>query len=349
LNFSIIIPTFRRVESLTNCLRAIELQKPAGDFEVLVVNDGGGSLGSTMEPFLRSLPLQVLCQANGGPASARNRGAIAAAGEHLIFLDDDCQPHSDWLASVRSVTEQNPTAMIGGRTVNLLSKNDFAATSQLLIDFLYQLQNKSDAKTPYFFTSNNLSVPKKRFLELGGFDQGFRHAAGEDREFCLRWQRMGWPFHYDPNIVVGHLHRMKLGGFLEQHFRYGEAASRYWGNWSNGQETRSIRAVLRLQAQLIAFVLHRSQVSPRGLFRVILAVVSQASTVLGYCHGSLANSGAESVPDYLGRDSTNDGTGNHIFGDNRISPNNGSITDGNSLQDHGPPTDPNIGPDPDGL
>jgi hypothetical protein len=49
-------------------------------------------------------------------------------------------------------------------------------------------------------------------------------AAGEDREFCERWQRSGRPLRYAEDVVVYHAHRLDLRGFVRQHFTYGRGA-----------------------------------------------------------------------------------------------------------------------------
>ena len=51
------------------------------------------NLGKSAAPFT----LTILEQSNQGAASARNRGAAAAGGEILLFLDDDMEAHPQLL------------------------------------------------------------------------------------------------------------------------------------------------------------------------------------------------------------------------------------------------------------
>ncbi len=44
------------------------------------------------------------------PARARNLGAAAASGDTLIFLDADCVPQPDWLASMLGALSHWPEA-----------------------------------------------------------------------------------------------------------------------------------------------------------------------------------------------------------------------------------------------
>lgn len=91
----------------------------------------------------------------------------------------------------------------------------------------YRLKHNNDPKQPQFFTSNNIALNRKRFLELGGFDARFPSAAGEDRELCRRWLNTGYAMHYQPSAVIHHAHNLSLSGFWQQHLNYGRGAYRF--------------------------------------------------------------------------------------------------------------------------
>ena len=219
--FSVIIPTYRRPAELAACLRALSLQDfPRDQFEVIVADDGGGGLEDLRDSAVRSFPqCAFVSQARSGPGSARNLGARHARGRFLAFADDDCEPAPHWLSTLSVALRANSDALVGGRTVNAIRGNPYAAASQQLIDFLY------DAYTDYgrFFTSNNFAMSSRLFASLGGFDVTFRLPAGEDRDFCSRWAAIG-PLIYAPAALVYHSHLLTLPGFWQQHFRYGQGA-----------------------------------------------------------------------------------------------------------------------------
>ena len=84
---SIIISSYNSAEFLPETL-ASALNQVGGQTEVIVVDDG--STDSTPD-IVRSFGSQIqsIRQENGGVSSARNRGADAAQGEWLLFLDSD--------------------------------------------------------------------------------------------------------------------------------------------------------------------------------------------------------------------------------------------------------------------
>ena len=227
LTFSVVVPTYRRPQKLARCLTSLARQTyPSSGFEVLVVDDG--ALGSELERVVataRPYACQLLSQAHRGAAAARNAGAWAARGRLLAFTDDDCEPAPNWLEVFeRNLFAEGEPVLFGGRVVNALAADPFAAASQALVDFLCEKQNRERSRAR-LLTSNNLCVPAAAFRELGGFDTSFSGAGGEDRELCLRWVAAKRPATFLPEAVVYHAHDMTLGEFVRQHHGYGRGAA----------------------------------------------------------------------------------------------------------------------------
>jgi cellulose synthase/poly-beta-1,6-N-acetylglucosamine synthase-like glycosyltransferase len=203
------------------------LDYPRDRFEVIVVDDGGAApLDEAAKPFHGLLTLTLLRQENAGPAAARNKGAVEAAGEVLLFTDDDCMPASDWLKIVAAQFVVLPDSAVGGETHNALTQNLYSTASQLLVSYLLVYYSGIPERVR-FFPSCNVAFPTKQFLEIGGFDLSFPRSAGEDRELCDRWQHRGYRLRYVPEAVVYHAHHLTAKTFLRQHFHYGCGAYYY--------------------------------------------------------------------------------------------------------------------------
>jgi GT2 family glycosyltransferase len=146
-------------------------------------------------------------------------------GRFLAFTDDDCQPAPDWLRALAARCAAAPDHIIGGRTLNALERNPYAATSQLVIDIVYSRYNAVGAGQPQFFASNNMALAADRFVAAGGFDRTF--TTSEDRELCDRWRRYGYRLTYAPKAIIYHAHALSLSGLWRQHFGYGRGAWRF--------------------------------------------------------------------------------------------------------------------------
>jgi GT2 family glycosyltransferase len=225
--FSVIVPTFNRPDSLRRCLAALaHLRFPRGDYNVIVVDDGGSvDLRDIVATFEPRVSVTLIRQSNGGPARARNTGAMKATGRFLVFTDDDCQPTEGWLCALRQTFEANRDAVIGGRVINGLLANRYAIASQIIDDYCRSYFNR-DLTEPTFFPSNNLALRKELYERIGGFDATFKLNAGEDRDFCERCLGHGLKLVNSPDAIVAHCHQMGLRGFWRQHFNYGR------GGWS---------------------------------------------------------------------------------------------------------------------
>lgn len=69
------------------------LSQSFGDFELLVVDDGGSEETRDIVHSFKDPRITHIRQANDGPSSARNRALNVAKGEYICFLDaDDVRP-----------------------------------------------------------------------------------------------------------------------------------------------------------------------------------------------------------------------------------------------------------------
>ncbi|MEM1127325.1 MAG: glycosyltransferase [Bacteroidota bacterium] len=282
LAFSVVVPTYNRPEALARCLGALAaLDYPPDALEVVVVDDGSHmDLRPTVQAVQGRLPCRLVQQANAGPAAARNAGARAATHPYLAFTDDDCCPEPSWLRALADTLEATPGALAGGRTLNVLGGNPYAATSQLLVSYLYDYYaDRTDGLR--FFTSNNFAMARDRFIELGGFDETFPLAAGEDREFCYRWGRRGWPLRYTDQAVIRHAHTMTLHGFVRQHLAYGRGAYHFRQLLSQEEQTALRVEPLSFYLNLLLSPLRYDE--GRGRLRqMALLFLSQVANVAGF-------------------------------------------------------------------
>jgi len=280
--FSIIIPTYNRLERLANCFESLShLDYPREQFEVIVIDDGSDMpLQPAVAPFLDQLNVTLLKQLHAGPARARNTGAERAKGEYLAFTDDDCLLAPNWLKNLAARLATLPDHAIGGRTLNGLPDNLYSMASQLLIHYLYTYYN-SDPHQARFFTSNNLALPADYFHKIGGFNTTFFRAAAEDREFCERWLQHGYRLIYAPEVLVYHAHDLLFRPFWRQHFNYGRGAFRYHQLHARHKKQRLKIEPLSFYFNMLRYPL--SQIHGTKVFSILLLLfISQGANASGF-------------------------------------------------------------------
>jgi len=283
--FSVVVPTRRRPAALRRCLESLAcLEYPVDAYEVVVVDDGGGLDDGLVASA--GANVRFVEQAQAGPAGARNRGAAAASGSYVAFVDDDCMVDSGWLNALGAELRARPDAAIGGRVVNDLPENPCATATQLLIDYVnrWYAANRPERQ---FATSNNLAVPRAGFLELGGFDERFALAGAEDRDFAARWIGAGREVVSAPRVVVRHAHDLTLAGYLRQHLTYGRGAYTLRSRRGAAEGFEPLGFYLRLVTEPLRQ--HRIA-RGRALVLVALLAASQAATALGFLYEGASTS-----------------------------------------------------------
>lgn len=282
--WSIVIATRGRPDQLRGALRACAVTAAESDGEIVVVDDDpAGSAETVVGEARATRPIAYLRCAGRGPGAARNIGARAARGELLAFTDDDCEPRPGWLAQLEAAIDGDARAAAAGTTVNAAPRLCSEA-SQIVIDALRDSLRTRGG--PAFVTSNNVAMIRDSFLGLGGFDERFRTAAAEDRNFCERWLEAGNRFADAPEAVVMHLHSLRLAGFWRQHFRYGKGAHTLH-RLRRGRGGHRMRLQSQLYPALARTVRSREEPLPRRLGLGALIVVSQLANAGGYASAGL--------------------------------------------------------------
>jgi GT2 family glycosyltransferase len=290
--FSVIVPTHERPGRLAACLEALgRLDFSPERFEVVVSDDGSPTLpDAVVARFVDRLRLRLVQGPNRGPGTARNRGAASATGRFLLFLDDDCLPEPGWLKAFERHFGETPDRLIAGGIVNGLPENRFSTATQLIVSYAYaQNDRRAGAR---LFNSCNLAAPADRFRQLGGFSEAFPLAAGEDYDFCHRWQHAGLGTSYAPEAVVRHVHALDFAGFCRQHYNYGRGLY-----LCRRRIARRKRTWFRVQAPrfylgLLVYPIHQVR-GLAGWGYGFLALVSQFATLAGSLREWLVSTGDE--------------------------------------------------------
>jgi glycosyltransferase involved in cell wall biosynthesis len=210
---SIIIPANNAEATLEECLQAC-LAQDFPEFEVIVVDDG--STDATPR-IAREYTVHYIRQEQSGPAAARNRGAQAAKSEFLVYTDADCVPETDWLARLFERFDEN-TVAVGGTYTN-------AEAGNLLADFVHEeimMRHATFKDEVDFLGSFNVAYRKKAFEGVGGFDESFKAASGEDNDLSYRLAEYG-KLRFAPEARVAHHHPTRIFPYLRTQRRHG-----YW-------------------------------------------------------------------------------------------------------------------------
>jgi glycosyltransferase involved in cell wall biosynthesis len=189
-----------RLRWLLNALEEQTLDR--GRFEVVVAHD---SRGPETEELLRNHPLAkagVLRHLGFPPSKGsigrlRNAAWRAASAPAIAFTDDDCRPPPDWLENALTAAQDNPAAIVQGRTLpdpdeeHLLQAAPYARTQRI------------NPPQPYA-QACNIVYPRELLERLGGFVEEPPLEAGEDLDLAERAREAGAEYVGAPDVLTYH-------------------------------------------------------------------------------------------------------------------------------------------------
>jgi GT2 family glycosyltransferase len=163
-----------------------------------------------------------------GQCYARNTAIAAAAGELIVFTDDDVLVAQDWLNEIHHEFIRDPAlSLLGGRV--LLAHDGLQSVS---LQPSNQRQTFSYPNPGSFPMGANMAFRREIFDRIGMFDvrlgPGKFFPGADDADFFYRALKAGYRVLYAPNILVYHNHdRVQLEQACRLEYGYGKGCSAY--------------------------------------------------------------------------------------------------------------------------
>lgn len=209
LRLSVIMPVYNGAIYLDQSLAALRAGTRPPD-EIIVVDNGSTDDSAAKA---RTYGAGVL-PANGhrGPAQARNRGAAAASGEVLVFVDADVVVRPDALARIEQTLLDQPDvdAVFGSYDDDPPAPGLASRYKNLLHHYVHQHGHR-EALT--FWTGCG-AVRKTAFDAVGGFDERYTRPSIEDIDLGARLRRAGKRVWLQADVQATHLKRWTLRSLL---------------------------------------------------------------------------------------------------------------------------------------
>jgi len=253
-SLSVIVCTRDRGLQLVDTVQSI-LACPAGDFELLVVDQssGGGTaaaLSGIADRRLRYIPTDTR-----GLSRARNIGVRRARGAIVAMTDDDCTVDPAFIDGIRrAFARDDRIGLVFGNVVAAPHDRSqgfipgYERTGPFLAD---SLADKAEVEG----MGACMAFRRQWVLDLGGFDERFGAGsplrAGEDVDITLRALCAGLSVYETPDISVTH-HRF-------QRWAEGPALARaYWlgagaaiGKHTSRHPWHGVRLLCRLSLRFL--------------------------------------------------------------------------------------------------
>ena len=210
---SVVVPSRRPAHEVEELLRELARRTHYQELEVVLVDNGAGTLGSLATADL-PFPVKVLTnERNESFSVACNQGARAAKGELVLFLNDDIRPiNAEWLGAMVASIADSGVGAVGSLLVYAGERPAYATSHTSLsvqhrgivfgwkdgIPVGRHLDAGADPTNPAFLetkevpavTAACMLVRRTDFDAVGGFDEGYVY-GWEDLDLCFKLRELG--------------------------------------------------------------------------------------------------------------------------------------------------------------
>jgi GT2 family glycosyltransferase len=227
---SIVIPCHDGIDHTRACIQSLrETLPPKFRGEILVIDDAStdGTADCLAEAAALDERIKVITnETNVGFLGSVNRGAQAASGEILVFLNNDTILLPGWLQPLLEVFEERAdVGAVGGRLVYpdgaLQEAGGLVFADGSAAKFGY---GDPDPEAPLYsylrevdYCSGCLLATKRSvFEELGGFDTRYAPGFYEDTDYCFALREHGLRVYYQPESTIVHVEGATAGTDLKR-------------------------------------------------------------------------------------------------------------------------------------
>lgn len=218
MELSIVLAAYNEGELLERTVQTCLEVYDNADFEIVIADDG--STDDSVDRTRQRYPLVRIVRSPEkiGCSPAKHRGACAAQGEMLLFLDAHCKPEPGAIDRLVAAVKATRGRAVIVPTVSILDpvawQNNFDRVGQgyrvdlLELTWEWIPPDQLTRRGPYLETPSLIGccvmVARELYERLGGFDQDMLVWGVEDVEFGVKSWLTGHPVLCEPRSVIGH-------------------------------------------------------------------------------------------------------------------------------------------------
>ena len=222
---TIVVPTRGRAGYLDVALHSFAPQAADAGAEVIVVVDGPDA--DSVAVAERHGARTLAHAAPQGPNAARNAGWQAAAGELVVFVDDDVLAPSGWLRALLAAAAATPERDVFAGPIRADIEGGGPRSCGRDSPPITTLDHGPADVDIHVGWSANLAIRRAALETIGGFDESIPVGAGDEEEWQERHRSTGGQVRYVAAAGLDHRRTgadATLGALARAQYRRGRAA-----------------------------------------------------------------------------------------------------------------------------
>ena len=242
---SVIVLTYGHLDMTKACISSLDQLTDYPNWELIVVDNAStdGTPGFLREyAHERENVTLVLNDENLGFSAGNNRGATAAAGDYLVFLNNDTYVTQGWIGDLLAHFRDSPQLGVLGPVTNNIGNeariqiqySDMQTMAQAARDYTESHRGQRiPLRSAAFFC---VMIPRTVWEEVGELDEGYEVGFFEDDDYANRVRKARYDISCAEDVFVHHhlsasfsaLGELEKQRLFEKNRAYYESK---WGPW----------------------------------------------------------------------------------------------------------------------
>ncbi len=225
-NLSVVVLAWNKLELTRHCVDSIR-SGTRGDYELILVDNGSTDGGAAFASS--TADKAVINTENLGFAAGNNSGLAVAVGNHVAFVNNDTVLPAGWDVPLTEILDEEPqTGMVlpavtaAGNPVTV--RTEPGEIVEVLLPFGE-------------FPSGVVVVMRRSQIEaLGGWNEGYERASGEDLDLAFTVWAHGFDVVVDTRVLVEHASQASMKEVPGLTALYRNNLERFLDRWDTGPD-----------------------------------------------------------------------------------------------------------------
>lgn len=224
---SIVLPVHNQFEYTYNCVASLILAHNHTSFEVILVDDKSDDKTTEIDNYISGIKI-IKNDVNLGFLRTAEAGANTAAGDYILFLNNDTEVTVGWLDNLIQAFEQNENVGLAGSKL-IYPNGDLQEAGGLVWGNgkPWNIGNGANAEDPSYnyvrhtdyVSGAAMMISKEVWKLVGGFSKEYVPAYYEDTDLAFKVRDAGYQTLYVPASVVVHYEGMSNGRDLDSGYK----------------------------------------------------------------------------------------------------------------------------------